>query len=573
MTEHEYDIPPLAELLSPVEIEALAEECDNDEKIYDIIEAWGDSARRAEMQEWALDFIARQAEFQIRDENTLYIAVYGPKGKGKSEVAQRLAFFLIGVYQDHSVNVIGVPKVARSPSEANDIFGEETLRENSACMILDEKEREVSTASKTNLDALIQNIDTMRNLKHSLIMITIHKRSFGGLLPRCELVFRALFKDKNNRVNWCLMFVNDMEGKRLIPLAIVGIELHPFEEFREMYEIDKRSRQVELTGIGGGRSVADPKNVIKTTDDVIEFLKAKRITGPSAPVIRELLLTEIPNTLIGEEKDAVVARTQRLMKKQKAEKDSWQISFEGMLWAGDEFDWRVRLSNILKDSTTYPEEYWKIWYVIEVEGLTVHKDKKKVKEMVGMGYGAARKWKRRIDKDDSFQGWVKFIRGELFEDFLRKRFEVLKFDAEKKPTVIIDGKEYVEDLLVTKDGDSVYINAKCGAGYANYVADDYKTTHLIKTQLKQPAWVVYYDYEAEIFSVHDPAEPTINVGSEDTTTLKMFESDDFTKYVKSTKGAGIKTVKIVKFVKGIGTKKVNSTPSLLSALLNGLVTL
>ena len=92
-----YSVPPLAELLSPAELESLANECQTNEDIYALLEAWGIPVRREEMQEWALDFIAKQIAFQIQDVNVVRFVIYGPPGKGKSELAQSLAFLIIDV--------------------------------------------------------------------------------------------------------------------------------------------------------------------------------------------------------------------------------------------------------------------------------------------------------------------------------------------------------------------------------------------------------------------------------------------------------------------------------------------
>jgi hypothetical protein len=313
-----YSVPPLAELLSPAELESLANGCQSDEDIYALLEAWGVPARREEMQEWALDFIAKQIAFQIQDENVVRLVVYGPPGKGKSELAQSLAFFIIDVYQEHNANILGWPKIARSPSDANDVLGEETKKGNTICLILDEKERESGLASITELNALVQNIDTMRILRHSLLLIAITKQELGKLVSRCQIVFRAIFKDKINRINWCIMYVNDMEANTLLPLAIVGIPLHPHQWFRDWYEKEKRKNQVDLT-VAGGRSKADPKKIKNAATDVLAFLKENKIVNPKRGTIKEILTTEIPNVLIGDEMNLTASRVLRLLKAEKSE--------------------------------------------------------------------------------------------------------------------------------------------------------------------------------------------------------------------------------------------------------------
>ena len=313
-----YSVPPLAELLSPAELESLANECQTNEDIYALLEAWGVPVRREEMQEWALDFIAKQITFQIQDVNVVRFVIYGPPGKGKSELAQSLAFLTIEVYQEHNIDILGWPKVARSPSDANDVFGEETEKGNTICLILDEKERQSGLASITNLNALVQNIDTMRILMHSLILIAITKQELGKLVSRCQIVFRAIFKDKENRINWCVMYVNDMEAKNLLPLAVVGIPMHPHQWFRDWYEKEKLKNQIGLT-VAGGRSKADPKKIKNAATDVLAFLKENGIVNPKRGTIKEILTTEISNVLIGDEMDLTASRVLRLLKTEKRE--------------------------------------------------------------------------------------------------------------------------------------------------------------------------------------------------------------------------------------------------------------
>ena len=317
-----YKIPePYNDLISPAEFEALADLSEDSPDIFSLLNAWVNPVLREEMQEWANSFIEEQVEYQIRDKNVLRVAIYGPAGKGKSELAISLMFDIIANYHKYGVDIIGWPLIARSPSDANDVFAEHTKRGNTIGLVLDEKERESGTGSITNLHALVQNLDTMRVLRHSLIMLAITKEEFGKLISRCQLIFRAIFKDIDNCINWCIMYINDMESKNLIPLAIVGIPLHPHEWFRKWYEKDKMTQQVSLTG-GGGRRQADPKMIISTAAELIKYVKRHKIINPKATTLKELLLTEVPNTLIGEEKEAVVARVRRLLKQKRGDTPS-----------------------------------------------------------------------------------------------------------------------------------------------------------------------------------------------------------------------------------------------------------
>ena len=496
-----YSVPPLAELLSPAELESLANECQTNEDIYALLEAWGVPVRREEMQEWALDFIAKQIAFQIQDMNVVRFVIYGPPGKGKSELAQSLAFLTIEVYQEHNVDILGWPKVARSPSNANDIFGEETEKGNTICLILDEKERQSGLASTTNLNALIQNIDTMRVLLHSLIMIAITKQELGKLVSRCQIVFRAIFKDKDNRTNWCIMYVNDMEAKTLLPMAIVGIPMHPHQWFRDWYEKEKRKNQIDLT-VAGGRSKADPKRIKDAAREALAFLKKHRIVNPTRGMIKEIMTTEVPNALIGEEMDLTASRVLRLLKEKPPIEPDKDLLAE-YVWESD-FTWRAEIASLMKNHPTY-SKYHLMFLAREVRGLTVYNNSKEFQEVTGKRKTANYTWLKKMDADQSFQGWLKDQRSRLQERYLAQKFASTGWQVEEKPKFIHDGIEYEEDLLIAKDNREIFINAKCGSGQRTYVTSEFKTTHILGNVLEKEAYILYLDLETGIHSIHEPA--------------------------------------------------------------------
>ena len=505
-----YSVPPLAELLSPAEIESLANECQTNEDIYALLEAWGITARREEMQEWALGFIAKQIAFQIQDVNVVRFVIYGPPGKGKSELAQSLAFFTINVYQEHNVDILGWPKIARSPSEANDVLGEETARGNTICLILDEKERQSGLASITNLNALVQNIDTMRILMHSLIMIAITKQELGKLVSRCQIVFRAIFKDKDNRINWCIMYVNDMEANSLIPLAIVGIPLHPHRWFRDWYEKEKRKNQVDLT-VAGGRSKADSKKIKNAATDVLAFLKKDGISNPTRGMIEEILTTEIPNVLITKEMDLTASRVLRLLKKKPPTEPDKDL-FAMYVWESD-FSWRAKIAALIERDSRF-KDYYLFFVAREVELLNPNKNAKKFSEITGRSKSQNYTVLKKMDADQAFQGWLKDRRSRLHERYLAQKFAADGWQVEEKPRFVHDGLEYEEDLLIARNGREVWLNAKCGSGFRTYVTEEFKTTHILANILKRETYILYLDLETGIHEIREP-KGRVNVGSKE----------------------------------------------------------
>ncbi len=505
-----HSVPPLAELLSPAEIESLANECQTNEDIYALLEAWGVPARREEMQEWALDFIAKQIAFQIQDVNVVRLVIYGPPGKGKSELAQSLAFFTIEVYQDHNVDILGWPKVARSPSDANDVLSEETEKGNTICLILDEKERQSGLASITNLNALIQNIDTMRVLMHSLIMIAITKQELGKLVSRCQIVFRAIFKDKENRTNWCIMYVNDIEATKLLPLAIVGIPLHPHQWFRDWYEKDKRKKQVGLT-VAGGRSKADPKRIKDTAREALTFLKKHRIVNPTRGTVKEILTTEIPNALIGAEIDLTASRVLRLLKERSPIEPDKDL-FAEYVWESD-FTWRAEIASLMESDLRF-KDYYLFFLAREVELLNPNKNAKKFSEVTGRSKGRNYTVLKKMNGDQEFQGWLKHQRSRLHERYLAQKFTAAGWEVEEKPKFVHEGIEYEEDLLITKGGREIWLNAKCGSGFRTYVTQEFKTTHILANVLKKEAYILYLDLETGVHEFREPKK-RVSVGSKE----------------------------------------------------------
>ncbi len=553
-------VPPPIQLMAPPNvIEALNDKAVEDEEIYQLLKAWADPKRRLRMHWWAFTFISDQLWYQAVTENTLYAGLYGPKGTGKSEIAMFLALLIIAVYQKY-VAIKPILGFARSPSGANQVFANATQNKSTVALVLDETEKESGTGSGRELTGMIQNMDTMRELRHSMVVIAITKEELGSMLSRCEIVLRSIFKDRDNKVNWCILYNNDIDAKRLIPKAIVAIPLQPYDSLRKKYREWKRRSQVKLTSEGGSTGASSAK-VVELADLLVDYAEEHGYTDYGVTQLEELLSTEIPggSGVTYKEESKICNRARRFLdKRTRGGPPDEEDARPDIVWVGEQFNWRIHIGTALKESTDFPEQYYDIWYITEIEGLNPHKDRQKVEDLIGIKYDTVMKWKRRMDGDDKFQGWIKYQRGEvLFEPFLKKRLEDLGYRVEQKPTITIDGQEMEEDLAVyVGDELAFYCNAKTGTGLATYPATAYKTTYLLRNKLHLPAWIIYYDHGADVYSILDPAEEHINVGRKETRSLTP------TKTLKRILGAEYPHANFT---------RIHSQPLLLRGALNGQV--
>ena len=564
--ENDYELPPLEKIVSPVNLSALIEEAKVDERLRDIIIRFADDRERNVMQNEALDYIEDHIVFQANTENSVYFAVYGPKGTGKYEISTTIAIQIIKTFLEEDGIKLHL-KYARKPSEANTIFSEEVEKGHKVCMVLDERETEFGPDSQKEFMALVQLADTMREQRHALGMCAITRGELGKLLSRCELILRPIFCDRISRVNWCILYGQDLHGKNIVPKFIVGIELHPYEWLREAYRKMKHARQYQITA-QGGRSGVDSTRIEKLAKELKKYIIDNHLEN-KVKTLKEVLLTEISGgRMLGEEeRSAIVNRVYRQSDAIDAEDFGKRSKDVVISWVGDRFDWRLKVHTSLKDgegSIKFDPEYADVWYITEIEGLNLHKDREKIEKLIGLNYQQTNRLNKKMNKrNGKFKGWIKYYRGEvLFESFLIERLKKLGWMVTKKPKVYIDEVEYEEDILIETGEEpnieAVYINAKCGEGYRQYVWGEYKTTHIIATELKEKSYVVYFDYVSEVFSVFDASLEAWNAGSEETWSLSHYKKD--------------KEIKKLRKLKADAPLKIyHSTPFLLSACLNGIL--
>ena len=252
---YQYQRPAMKDLASPALLEALNDAIKEDPKLASLVNQWANRSRRIAMQEWAIRFIIDHVRFQLRTENTINIALYGSRGTGKTEAALTLALLILSICfnSDMPNSILGM---TRSPSVANWLLGRATDQKKTMVLVEDESEREFSQGSQKNLTSLIQNMDTMRILRHSLIVCMISLEFFGSLVSRCDFVLRTIFSDRTNKVNWCILYTVNLAAKELVPKAIVGLPIHELGALRVLYKDWKYESQVGLTGSGGAHAAS-----------------------------------------------------------------------------------------------------------------------------------------------------------------------------------------------------------------------------------------------------------------------------------------------------------------------------
>jgi hypothetical protein len=349
-----YEPPPVSEMASRAFLEKLSDMAAENEEVRRLLWDWKVPAKRIAMQEWSIDFTISEISYQAKTDNTSYLALFGRRGSGKSEIAQFLSLLDITIYRKFG-DVNPLMGFARSPSVANEIYATATEKEKTVSVILDERERETGTGAGKEWESLIQNLDTMRVLKHSLVACAITKQELSRILSRCEIIFRPLFKDRQNRVNWCLMYVMDIDSKELVPKSIVGFPLHPYTMLRIRYEGWKKRIQMMLTEAGGRYASLKHKvkpfvdaavDYAKEHEEYIENNQDKGVIWRHKKEFENAIMWDIEpsgENLMPDEKKAAAQRAHRLYWRwrKKQDKDERNQKSEGKSFQMDRYTGQI----------------------------------------------------------------------------------------------------------------------------------------------------------------------------------------------------------------------------------------
>lgn len=244
-------------------------------------------------------FILGQIEYRVKTHSSVYVFVYGTRGIGKSEVGQYIALITRKSYlkylgRNHEL------AFGRSASDLNQHLKKATKEGVSIILISDEAEEETGTGSATEEQALVGNLDTMRVLMHSVIRCAITLR--WTFASRCDFILEPIYQDRENRVNYCVVYTIDPEKQKKVAKYIVDIPLHDDERLRRAYEEWKRREQKEFTSKGGRRSRLK-KRLAPIVRDLVKIARERGLQPRSWKAFEHLLVFAVDGgeTLTGRE--------------------------------------------------------------------------------------------------------------------------------------------------------------------------------------------------------------------------------------------------------------------------------
>jgi hypothetical protein len=180
------------------------------------------------------------------------------------------------------------------------------------------------------------------------------------------------------------------------------------------------------------------------------------------------------------------------------------------VWESD-FTWREELAILMQDHPDY-QQYHSVFLASEIMGLNPYKNAKEFEEITHSKKSANWKWLNRMKNDEAFQGWLKDTRAKLHERFVAQKLRAAGWQVQEQPEFDWQGLHYQEDLYATRGDKIVWINCKCGSGNRTYVADEYKTTYILKNQANAETYIVYLDLEDNVHEVYAP-DDRFSVGS------------------------------------------------------------
>lgn len=507
---------------SPKDLVLLERMKQDDPDLARILNAFENPRERERMNNFSWKWIDGQIEHRVKVMRSgVYFLVFGVRGMGKSETLQTIGLRIADAFEKFLGIEVEIG-FARNASDINTILSDATKEAVVIVVLGDEAEKERGMGANTEEGSLIDNLETIRVLLHTVGRATINLKKVRGFARQCDFILRTIYQDRKKRLNWCLLYVYDDDTDKLIPLSMVGVPLHEDEELREVYSQIKEDEQREFTMARGRRSnlrkrlkpFIDIMYNIAIEDD-IRIVRERDFRPKNCwTELRPILLMDerIPagDTLVDDEPkmvcQAVIMRLGGYFKDKPVEEEK-DLAFE---W-GQEFTWRDEISTIIKKHGEYAK-YYTFFSASEIELLSPNKDSIKFSGITKKSKSQNYSWLRRMKKDENFQGWIKEMRARLHERYLAAIFSRDGWDVIEKAKVEINDIEYEEDLLIMKDGLEFYINAKCGSGARTYVKEEYTTTYLIKHTLKKAAFLLYTDLETGVHMVYR-ADERFSVGN------------------------------------------------------------
>jgi hypothetical protein len=303
-------------LLSPADFTRLEERLKKED---DLRELFTQYKSLAEACEEGSIFLIAQIEFRAKTGSSVYFHIYGTRGMGKSEVGMSVSIMVIQSYRKYA-DIDPTMTFGRSPSELNMKLAKATKKGISLMLISDEAEDESGTGSATEETSLIGNLDTMRVLMHSVGRLSIpYRRGFG---LRCDFILEPILQDRENRINYCVVYTPDPDTGTKKATYLIDIPLHEDEALRDAYEAWKEREQRKFTGAGGRRSRLKEK-LAPFVDALVQVAKDEGeadITSWSQ--LEDLLCFDVKHgdSLVSGEVSKVMKRAFRLLKKDKRKK-------------------------------------------------------------------------------------------------------------------------------------------------------------------------------------------------------------------------------------------------------------
>jgi len=519
----EYVLGDLHLLASPKDLISLNARRKKDPEFDRLLRDFADPKKRDVMLIETKATLVVQCEYKYSHKGRLNFIVYGPAGLGKSEVAADVMEWCREILH-LCTGKWALPGIGRNPSDINDLLAQAAQRGIPVIVIGDETEREVAQGSAVEEAALISNIESNRVLQPTIIRCANRLQRLKVFSYYCDFVFEIIFSDWDHRVNYCIMYLiseelGDEQGR--VPLGIIDFPMHTNVDFRAQYEASKMKEQVDFSSAGGRRSRTAEKTE-PAIQAVVNYCTQHHLSVgrggdySSASSLRHILVYRLKDVGFdwgdiwseGEQKLILQEAFARLRKDRRPLPPP--ESTHEYKWESD-FTWRQELAILMQEHPDY-QQYHSVFLATEIMGLNPYKNAKQFEELTHFKKSANWKWLNRMKNDQAFQGWLKETRAKLHERFVAQKLRQAGWTVQEQPEFDWLGLHYQEDLYATKGDKVVWINCKCGSGNRTYVADEYKTTYILKNQANAEAYIVYLDLEENIHEVYAPGD-RFSVGS------------------------------------------------------------
>ena len=513
-------------LASPKQIASLDMRRKNNKDLDRLLRAFDNPQRRQGMSEQAWRWLDGQIEYRLKQKGAPFIAVYGDRGIGKSEAQATLMFRLTEAYKKF-LGVDVIFGIGRNPSDINELLARATEQRRIAIVAGDETEKELGPGSATEEQALLDNLETIRVLLHTIIRCANRYRKFKVFSYYCDFVLEVIFRDDHNRCNYAILYIIDEEvgSDPRIPLFIINLPLHNQQWFRDDYEKMKMKEQIEFTASGGRRSRVKAK-LLPTVKALVRLCTEEGYKiGPGQDIkkpedLMPKLIFHVTVERFGirgdkwntPETKLICLEAFDLLKKEaksKQEREDDEI-FKDYVWSTD-FVWREHIAALIEEHPDY-NKYHCYYLAYEVMSLHHYKNSLEFEKITGRKKTTNYTWVTRMKNDNQFQGWLKDRRARLHESYLAQKLREEGWHVEEHAGFQHEGLNYEEDLRIVRNGREVWLNAKCGFGNRTYVADEYKTTYILANSLDKESYILYLNLETGIHEIHQPSK-RFSVGS------------------------------------------------------------